>query len=80
MTPASCRYTPTCSEYAVQALKKHGPIKGLYLLSNGCSDAIPGAEADMIRCRKIVSQFLILLQTPFERDILPSICYICRSL
>mgnify|MGYP002923315857 FL=1 len=31
MTPASCRYTPTCSEYAVQALKKHGPIKGLYL-------------------------------------------------
>lgn len=31
MTPASCRYTPTCSEYAVQALKKHGPIKGFWL-------------------------------------------------
>ncbi len=31
MTPASCRYTPTCSEYAVQALKKHGPVKGVYL-------------------------------------------------
>ncbi len=31
MTPAACRYTPTCSEYAVQALRKHGPIKGLYL-------------------------------------------------
>ena len=31
MTPASCRYTPTCSEYAMQALKKHGPVKGLYL-------------------------------------------------
>lgn len=31
MTSASCRYTPTCSEYAVQALKKYGPIKGLYL-------------------------------------------------
>ena len=31
MTPASCRYTPTCSEYAVQALKKYGPVKGLYL-------------------------------------------------
>jgi putative membrane protein insertion efficiency factor len=29
--PNSCRYTPTCSEYAIQALKKHGPIKGLYL-------------------------------------------------
>ena len=31
LTPPSCRYTPTCSEYAVQALKKHGPFKGLYL-------------------------------------------------
>ena len=30
-TPASCRFTPTCSEYAKQALKKHGPIKGLGL-------------------------------------------------
>lgn len=30
-TPPSCRFTPTCSEYAVQALKKHGPVKGLYL-------------------------------------------------
>lgn len=31
LTPSSCRYTPTCSEYSIQALKKHGPIKGLYL-------------------------------------------------
>lgn len=31
LTPMSCRYTPTCSEYAVQALKKHGPVKGLWL-------------------------------------------------
>ena len=30
-TPPSCRFTPTCSEYARQALLKHGPIKGLYL-------------------------------------------------
>jgi uncharacterized protein len=29
--PNSCRYIPTCSEYAIQALKKHGPIRGLYL-------------------------------------------------
>ncbi|MEN9549376.1 MAG: rane protein insertion efficiency factor YidD [Bacteroidota bacterium] len=26
-----CRYTPTCSHYAEQALKKYGPIKGLWL-------------------------------------------------
>lgn len=30
-TPPSCRFTPTCSEYARQALIKHGPIKGLLL-------------------------------------------------
>ncbi len=31
LKPPTCRYTPTCSEYAVQALRKHGPFKGLYL-------------------------------------------------
>ena len=29
--PPSCRYTPTCSRYTIEALKKHGPIKGSYL-------------------------------------------------
>lgn len=29
--PASCRYQPTCSQYAVEAIRKHGPIKGLLL-------------------------------------------------
>ena len=32
-TPPSCRFTPTCSEYARQAIIKHGPFKGLYLAS-----------------------------------------------
>ncbi|MBN2165238.1 MAG: membrane protein insertion efficiency factor YidD [Marinilabiliaceae bacterium] len=27
----SCRFTPTCSTYTIEALKKHGPIKGLFL-------------------------------------------------
>ena len=31
LTPSSCRYTPTCSQYAVEALRKHGPLKGMYL-------------------------------------------------
>jgi putative membrane protein insertion efficiency factor len=25
---ASCRYTPTCSAYGVEAIKKYGPFKG----------------------------------------------------
>lgn len=31
LTPPSCRFTPTCSEYAILALRKHGPVKGLIL-------------------------------------------------
>ena len=31
LTPPSCRFTPTCSQYAIEALKKHGPLRGLYL-------------------------------------------------
>lgn len=31
MIPPSCRFTPTCSQYAIEALKKHGPVKGLAL-------------------------------------------------
>lgn len=27
----SCRYTPSCSEYGIQALKRHGPFKGGWL-------------------------------------------------
>lgn len=30
-TPPSCRFTPTCSEYARQAIMKYGPIKGTVL-------------------------------------------------
>lgn len=26
-----CRFTPTCSQYAAEALKKHGVLKGLWL-------------------------------------------------
>lgn len=26
--PSCCRYTPSCSEYAIQAIRKYGPLKG----------------------------------------------------
>ena len=29
--PPVCRYTPTCSQYAVEAIKKYGPLKGGWL-------------------------------------------------
>ncbi|HZJ79925.1 MAG TPA: membrane protein insertion efficiency factor YidD [Dysgonamonadaceae bacterium] len=31
LLPATCRYTPTCSKYAIEAIKKHGPLKGGFL-------------------------------------------------
>jgi hypothetical protein len=29
--PAACRHTPTCSNYAVTALRHHGPVFGTFL-------------------------------------------------
>ena len=31
LTPPACRYTPTCSQYAVEAIRRHGPVRGLWL-------------------------------------------------
>ncbi|BDD12811.1 putative membrane protein insertion efficiency factor (plasmid) [Fulvitalea axinellae] len=31
MFPPACRYTPTCSTYMIEAVKKHGPAKGGWL-------------------------------------------------
>jgi len=30
-TPPSCRFTPTCSQYALEAFRKYGPVKGFWL-------------------------------------------------
>ena len=30
-TPASCRFRPTCSAYALQAINKYGALKGGWL-------------------------------------------------
>ena len=31
MFPPCCRVTPTCSAYAIEALQKHGALKGSWL-------------------------------------------------
>ncbi|MCM1348965.1 MAG: membrane protein insertion efficiency factor YidD [Firmicutes bacterium] len=31
MLPAVCRFTPTCSQYAIEAIERHGAVKGLWL-------------------------------------------------
>ena len=31
LTPPSCRFIPTCSQYALEALEKYGALKGGWL-------------------------------------------------
>jgi putative membrane protein insertion efficiency factor len=42
MLGPKCRFTPTCSQYAVEALKKHGVIKGTWLAAKRISKCHPG--------------------------------------
>ncbi len=54
--PSSCRYYPTCSHYAIDAIKTHGAIRGVGLTvwrilrcnpwSEGGEDPVPGKTSD----------------------------------
>ncbi|MCQ2230249.1 MAG: membrane protein insertion efficiency factor YidD [Paludibacteraceae bacterium] len=40
--PPCCRFTPTCSAYAVEAIQKHGVFKGGWLTIKRISRCRPG--------------------------------------
>ena len=42
LLPPSCRYLPTCSEYTLEALRKHGAIKGGWLALKRIGRCRPG--------------------------------------
>ena len=41
LKPPSCRYTPTCSQYALEALKKYVAFKGGWLAIKRISSCHP---------------------------------------
>ncbi|MFN7003309.1 MAG: membrane protein insertion efficiency factor YidD [Roseinatronobacter sp.] len=60
----NCRYQPTCSAYAMEALERHGAIKGGWLAMRRIGrchpwgqsgyDPVPGADPshDALHCKK----------------------------
>jgi len=41
----SCRFTPTCSNYAIEAINKHGPFKGFWLAIKRISKCHPWGDS-----------------------------------
>ena len=44
--PPTCRYTPTCSQYALEAIEKYGPWKGSFLAIKRFMRCHPFAKGD----------------------------------
>ena len=41
----SCRFTPTCSNYAIEAINRHGPFKGFWLSIKRISKCHPWGDS-----------------------------------
>lgn len=63
MLPHSCRFVPTCSEYAIEAIERHGALRGSWLaagrllrcqpFARGGVDPVPPDHKDLIVERKL---------------------------
>ena len=51
MLPNACRFFPTCSEYALEAVERHGALRGSWLAAGRLFAVIPLRARDLILCR-----------------------------
>ncbi len=73
--PMSCRYHPTCSRYALDALRLHGPVKGSILAARRVARCHPWAEGgidpapEKLRRPRLrrVSHSNRFLESPYDR-------------
>lgn len=41
MFPPTCRYSPTCSQYAIEAIREWGPFRGSYMAAKRIGSCHP---------------------------------------
>jgi putative membrane protein insertion efficiency factor len=68
MLPAACRYVPTCSDFASEAIERHGALRGGWLalgrllrchpLAGAGYDPVPLDSRVFSRCRPLTSRAL----------------------
>ena len=47
--PPACRYTPTCSEYAIEAIEKRGVLVGDVVVTAGVQKLLPGQKVRVMQ-------------------------------
>ena len=62
LSTPSCRYIPTCSHYAIEAIETHGALKGGFLALNDFYAVIHGEEWAMTQSLKLVNIIIIKIQ------------------
>ncbi len=56
LLPDSCRFTPTCSEYTIEALNQHGILKGgimSFFRILRCNPFLPGGYDPVVSSKRI---------------------------
>lgn len=70
LTPASCRYYPSCSEYSVQAIKIHGPLRGSWMAIKRIARCHPWGPSGIDPVPKVVVKKMKIRQKAAKESLL----------